>query len=47
MTDEQNEVLLAALALCNGGQDLEESLACYAVISKYVIDHPPQPTNDY
>jgi microcompartment protein CcmL/EutN len=42
MTDEQTAVLDAALALVNGGLDLEECLHCYAVISKYVIKNPPQ-----
>ena len=43
MTEEQRVVLEAALDLVNGGLDLEECLHCYAVISKYVIDNPPQP----
>ena len=43
MTDEQEAVLVAGLDLVNGGLDLEECLYCYAVISKYVIDNPPQP----
>ena len=47
MTDEQEDVLNAALELVNGGLDMEECLHCYAVISKYVTDHPPQSTNDY
>jgi hypothetical protein len=46
MTDEQEAVLVAAFDLVNGGLDLEECLHCYAVISKYVIDNPPQPTNE-
>jgi hypothetical protein len=46
MTDEQEAVLAAALDLVNGGLDLEECLHCYAVISKYVINNPPKPTNE-
>jgi hypothetical protein len=42
MNDEQTAVLNAALALVNGGLDLEECLHCYAVISKYVMENPPQ-----
>jgi len=42
MTDEQTAVLTAALDLVNGGLDLEECLDCYRVISKYVMENPPQ-----
>ena len=45
ITEEQEAVLVAGLDLVNGGLDLEECLYCYAVISKYVIDNPPQPKN--
>jgi hypothetical protein len=46
MTDEQEAVLDAAIALANGGLDLEECLHCYAVISNYVINNPPQPSDE-
>lgn len=38
LTDEQNQVLLAAVDLVNGNQDMEEALGCYAVISRYVAN---------
>jgi hypothetical protein len=37
MTEQQNEVLKAAVELVNGGLDLEEALYCYRTISKYVL----------
>jgi hypothetical protein len=43
MTEEQQIVLEAALDLVNGGLDTEECINCYAIISKYVINNPPQP----
>jgi hypothetical protein len=46
MTDEQEAVLDAAITLANGGLDLEECLHCYAVISQYVMEHPPQTTDE-
>jgi hypothetical protein len=46
MTDEQDAVLVAAFDLVNGGLDLEECLHCYAVISRYVTDHPPLKTDE-
>lgn len=41
LTDEQNEVLLAAVDLVSGGMDMEEALHAYSVIAKYVVNHPP------
>lgn len=37
MTEQQNEVLKAAVELVNGGLDLEEALWYYRTISKYVL----------
>ena len=41
LTDEQNEVLLAAVDLVTGGMDMEEVFHAYSTIAKYVINHPP------
>jgi hypothetical protein len=46
MTEEQEAVLEAALQLANGGLDLEECLQCYAAISDYVLNNPPQTTDE-
>jgi len=41
MTPQQNDVLLAAVDLMNGGMDMEEAFVCYRVISKYVMNTIP------
>jgi hypothetical protein len=41
MTEQQKEVLLAAVDLVNGGQDMEEALGCYRTISRYVLNTVP------
>lgn len=42
MTEEQRVVLEAALDLVNGDLDTDNRINCYAIISKYVINNPPQ-----
>ena len=41
MTPQQNDVLLAAVDLINGGMDMEEALGCYRVIAQYVVKTIP------
>ena len=41
MTPQQNDVLLAAIDLMNGGMDMEEAFGCYRVISQYVMNTIP------
>lgn len=41
ISNAQNEVLLAAIELVNGGLDMEEALRCYTTISKYVVQTVP------
>ena len=41
MTPQQNDVLLAAVDLINGGMDTEEALGCYRVIAQYVVKTIP------
>jgi hypothetical protein len=41
MTPQQNDVLLAAVDLINGGMDTEEALGCYRVIAQYVVKTVP------
>jgi hypothetical protein len=41
MTPQQNDVLLAAVDLINGGMDTEEVLGCYRVIAQYVVKTVP------
>jgi hypothetical protein len=46
MTPEQKAALAAAVDLVDGALDLEESLLCYALISDYVLNNPPQTTDE-
>jgi hypothetical protein len=46
MTTEQASALSAALDLVNGGLDSEECVNCYAVISNYILQNPPKPTDE-
>ena len=43
MTEEQRVVLEAAIDLVNGDLDTDERINCYAIISNYVLQNPPQP----
>ena len=46
MTEQQKAVLTAAVDLVNGGQDMEEALGCYRVISQYVLNTVPPDAED-
>jgi hypothetical protein len=49
LTDQQRNVLEAAIDLVNGGLDAEEALGCYRVICDYVasskLDEPSEPVS--